>query len=248
MQDYHIHSYFSGDSESRIEDIIAKAKEMGIEHFIITDHVDDMQTRFALADTCKDRTLYRKTVREFGLPTGIEYSWDGTTERTTDLNDFDFAILSYHDEFELVDGKIDYLKYLRELYNIAAQVEGYTVLGHLDLPRRYDPKNRKFSKELYPELERLFKMLKEKGKGIEVNMRAIGMYGEPNPDWDILKLYHDCGCDILTIGSDAHVAKNVGKYIREGLERLKEIGFKHINVFENGKWIKKRITADLFLN
>ena len=71
MQDYHIHSYFSGDSESKIEEIIARAEALNIEHIIITDHVDDMQTSFALKDTCKDRTVYRNTVREFGLPTGL---------------------------------------------------------------------------------------------------------------------------------------------------------------------------------
>ncbi|HPJ89461.1 MAG TPA: PHP domain-containing protein [Thermotogota bacterium] len=241
MQDYHIHSYFSGDSESRIEDIIARARDMNIEYFIITDHVDDMQTPFALKDTCKDRTVCRQTMREFGLPTGIEYSWDGVTERTTDLNDFDFAILSYHDEFDIVDGKINYGKYLRELYEIASRIEGYNVLGHLDLPRRYDPSNRKFDRELYPELERLFELLKENGKGIEVNMSAIDMYGDPNPDWDIVKFYHDCGGEIITVGSDAHVARNVGKYISEGLERLKAIGFRYLDVFDKGKWVKKQI-------
>lgn len=241
MQDYHIHSYFSGDSESKIEEIIARAEALNIEHIIITDHVDDMQTSFALKDTCKDRTVYRNTVREFGLPTGIEYSWDGETERTTDLNAFDFAIMSYHDEFDVVDGKIDYLKYLRELYDIVTRVEGFTVLGHLDLPRRYDPAHRKFSKDLYPELERIFKMLKERGKGIEINMSAVGMYGDPNPDWDIVQLYYDCGGEVLTIGSDAHVAQNVGKGIVEGLEKLREIGFRYIDVFDHGKWTKKKI-------
>lgn len=241
MQDYHVHSYFSGDSQSRIEDIIEQSKKMGIEHLIITDHVDDMQTEFAKGDTIVNTAEYIQTMSKFSLPSGLEYSWDGKSPKTVDLKDFDFVILSYHCEFERENGQIRYDKYLEDFMKIISQVEAFNVIGHLDFPRRYDDKNRKFTPDLYDRINTLFKQLISRGKGIELNMAACSMYGEPNPDWDILQLYKDCGGDIITIGSDAHTADKVGKNINTGLKRMKEIGFDYVDVFDKGKWFKKKI-------
>ena len=241
MQDYHIHSYFSGDSQSRIEDIIEQSKKMGIEHLIITDHVDDMQTEFAKGDTIVNTQEYIQTMAKFGLAAGLEYSWDGETPQTVNLGDFDFVILSYHCEFTKENGQIRYDKYLDDFEKVITQVEDFTVIGHIDFPRRYDEENRKFTRDLYEKLIALFQNLINRGKGIELNMAAVSMYGEPNPDWDILQLYKDCGGDVITIGSDAHTADRVGKNISLGLKRLKETGFDYLDVFESGKWTKKKI-------
>src|SRR6056297_2265042 len=132
MQDYHIHSYFSGDSQSRIEDIIEQSKKMEIEHLIITDHVDDMQTEFANSDTIVNTCEYIETMAKFGLPAGLEYSWDGETPQTVHLSDYDFVILSYHCEFEMEDGLIRYDIYLDEFERIIEQVEDFKVIGHID--------------------------------------------------------------------------------------------------------------------
>lgn len=241
MQDYHVHSYFSGDSQSRIEDIIEQSRKMEIEHLIITDHVDDMQTEFAKGDTIVNTSEYIQTMAKFGLPAGLEYSWDGKTPQSVDLSDFDFVILSYHCEFTRENGLISYGKYLDDFEKIIAQVENFKVIGHIDFPRRYDEANRKFNGDLYGKLKDLFKNLVYRGKGIELNMAAISMYGEPNPDWDILQLYKDSGGDVITIGSDAHTAERVGKNITLGIKRLKEIGFDYLDIFEDGKWVKKPI-------
>ncbi len=241
MQDYHVHSYFSGDSQSRIEDIIEQSKKMGIEYLIITDHVDDMQTEFAKGDTIEDTQAYKQTMATFSLPSGIEYSWDGKTPKTVNLKDFDFVILSYHCDFIRENGQIRYDRYLEDFIRIIDQVEDFKVIGHLDFPRRYDENHRKFSHDLYDRIAELFKSLINRGKGIELNMAALSMYSEPNPDWDILQLYKDCGGEVITIGSDAHTAQRVGKNINLGLHRLKEMGFCYLDVFDKGKWTKKEI-------
>jgi len=241
MQDYHVHSYFSGDSQSPIEDIIETSRKMGIDYLIITDHVDDMQTEFAKGDTIVNTREYIQTMAGYGLPAGLEYSWDGKTPKTVDLSQFDFVILSYHCEFEKEKGQIKYDKYLEDFSKIIAQIDEFTVIGHLDFPRRYDDNNRKFDLDLYNMIKDLFKGLIHRGKGIELNMAAVSMYGEPNPDWDILQLYKDCGGEVITIGSDAHTPDKVGKNITLGLKRLKAIGFDYVDVFERGSWTKKKI-------
>ncbi|HQE49937.1 MAG TPA: PHP domain-containing protein, partial [Fervidobacterium sp.] len=40
IADYHLHSKYSPDSESDIEDIIEVSHEKNIEHIIITDHYE----------------------------------------------------------------------------------------------------------------------------------------------------------------------------------------------------------------
>ena len=99
MQDYHVHSFFSGDSESLIEDIIEQSKKLGIEYLIITDHVDDMQTEFAKGDTLVNPDEYRQTMSKFSIPSGLEYSWDGKTPKTVDLKEFDFVYKSVNNWF-----------------------------------------------------------------------------------------------------------------------------------------------------
>ena len=74
------------------------------------------------------------------------------------------------------------------------------------------------------------------GKGIEVNTSTLrSVVNETMPSVDILKLYHELGGTIITVGSDAHKSEDVGAGIRESIEVLKNIGFKNIYRFENRK-------------
>jgi len=76
----------------------------------------------------------------------------------------------------------------------------------------------------------------EDGKGIEVNTSSFA-YGldDLTPSRDILKLYYELGGKIITAGSDAHKAKDVGRHIKEIYNELKEIGFKEICTYEKMK-------------
>ena len=40
LHDQHVHSYYSFDSEQPIEEYLIKAKEIGLDYFILTDHCD----------------------------------------------------------------------------------------------------------------------------------------------------------------------------------------------------------------
>jgi len=59
------------------------------------------------------------------------------------------------------------------------------------------------------------------------------------PGLDVLKLYRKLGGEILTIGSDAHLAKDVGKGLAEAVELAKEAGFRFVTVFRERKpqWV-----------
>lgn len=91
-------------------------------------------------------------------------------------------------------------------------------------------------------IEEVLNNIIKAGKGIEVNTSTLrGVVNETMPSIDILKMYYDLGGRIITVGSDAHKAEDVGAGIRESIEVLKSIGFKEIYKFENRKPIAVEI-------
>ena len=52
------------------------------------------------------------------------------------------------------------------------------------------------------------------------------------PSYDILKLYHEWGGKIITIGSDSHKNEYLGACIEEAKEELRKIGFEYYCTFE----------------
>lgn len=236
--DYHIHSDFSPDSNAKIEDIIKSAKEKGIDNIIITDHYEVVKGEHSFKFDIEE---YRRTMEKYCLPVGVEFGWDGETEIDTDLKIFDFVILSCH-VFDRPATQESYKKYLERLLLILEKFDSFHVLGHLDFPRRYSENFTPFSKDLYPIIEEILKLIIKNGKGIEVNTDSMLKYGEPNPSYDILKLYKSLGGEFITIGSDAHEAKDVGNNIEKVSQILKELGFNYISIL-NGEWDMIKISC-----
>jgi histidinol-phosphatase (PHP family) len=51
------------------------------------------------------------------------------------------------------------------------------------------------------------------------------------PTPDLVKLYRECGGEIITLGSDSHIARDIGAGIKEGMEILEAAGFTHFTVY-----------------
>ncbi|MBT1247081.1 MULTISPECIES: PHP domain-containing protein [unclassified Thermosipho (in: thermotogales)] len=228
MIDYHLHSNFSADSTSSIDDILSMAGNLSI---IITDHYEavDGEESFKF-----DVEVYKREMRKRNLPIGVEFGWDGKGKIDIDLKDFDFVILSNHKKYDEKDRQKVYEKYLLDLYTFVKKIDDFHVLGHLDFPRRFSEGFEPFSKKLYPIIEDVLRLVLEKGKTIEVNTAGIFRYGEPNPSIDILKLFKKLGGKYVTIGSDAHKVEHVGRGIEKVYEILEEVGIKYLMVYENG--------------
>ena len=77
----------------------------------------------------------------------------------------------------------------------------------------------------------------EKGIALEVNTSGYSeKYGYMfYPDREVLQLYKELGGTLITIGSDAHVCKNIGMGFDAAMKLLKEIGFNEYCYFENGQ-------------
>lgn len=184
-----------------------------------------------------------------GLEFGIQTHTIPQFQKLFDNYDLDFVILSCHQVGDKEFWKQDFQKgktpdeynaeYYEEIYKVINNFKDYSILGHLDLIQRY---NKQFEGEVYPfeknkeVITKILKKVIEDGKGIEVNTSSFA-YGldDLTPSRDILKLYYELGGKIITAGSDAHKAKDVGRHVKEIYDELKEIGFKEICTYEKMK-------------
>ena len=111
----------------------------------------------------------------------------------------------------------------------------FQVLGHLTLPLRYINENygehMTFAHHM-DQVEEIFRTIIPKGLGIECNTNRGN---EPLPGADILRLYRRLGGEIITLGSDAHRPADVGCFIRQRQELLRECGFRYFTTFTGGK-------------
>lgn len=206
----------------------------------------DYPNYFKEIEELREKYKDKITIRQ-GLEFGVQVHTIKDFQKLFDKykEKFDFVILSCHqvndkefwtNEFQKGKSIDEYnAEYYEEIYRVMSRYSDYSILGHLDHIQRYNETIYPFEKSR----EIIVKILKkviEDNKGIEVNTSSF-RYGlkELTPERDILKLYHELGGKIITIGSDAHKAENVGEHIPYIQEELKKIGFIDICTFDKMK-------------
>lgn len=259
MYDFHIHSDFSLDSKTPMERIVKNAIEKNFKTICFTDHVDFEATEdkidllFRPLDYFRDinrvKYKYRDKIEilagvEIGMQPGLESRYDDFVEEY----DFDFVLMSIHtinrrDIFqdysssELSSSEI-ISRYYDELLHCVDVYDNYDVVGHIDFIDRYiDDKEVLERYDLYMnKIEKILKIIIDKGKGLEINTGGLRYrLNSPHPKPSILKLYKDLGGDLVTFGSDAHIAEHVGYEYKSSEKMLREMGFKYIYLFRNRK-------------
>lgn len=252
--DYHVHSNFSTDSKSSMEDMIKNAIDLGFKELCFTDHVDydvlgepfepNYKKYFDNITFLKDKYTNKISIKsgiEFGLQKQIidKCSYDAK------YNPFDFIICSlhsinkldlyYNSFFKNITQKEAYEAYYNELYTIVRNYKDYSVLGHLDLIKRYGDYDNILDDTLFSGvIEQILKQVIQDGKGIEINTSSF-RYNLPDltPSRYILNVYKDLGGEIITTGSDAHMTSQLGYKFNYIYSILKDIGFNYITTFNN---------------
>ena len=131
-------------------------------------------------------------------------------------------------------------EYADELIDLS-KLGFYDVMAHIGYTIRYmrrDGFNVAFDlKNFGDKTETILKNLIANGKGIEINCSGFHTenIGAPIPSEDILRLYKQLGGEIITVGSDAHRTEQAGRGLAEGLDMLRELGYKYYAVFKNRK-------------
>jgi len=255
MFDYHMHSTFSADCETPMEETVKSAIEKGLKEICFTEHIDyeypDKSIVFDIdipAYTKEIESLQEKYKAHIQIKKGVEIGVQphllNQYKRLLDREYFDFIICSMHttNKQDLHSGQFfnerhpeaAYQLYYEELLYCVTHFDEYNILGHLDLVKRYKALD---SNENFHDIIRdIFKTIIPKGKGIEVNASGFGYgLGTAMPSEDILQLYYDCGGEIITLGSDAHEARHVAFNFKQIIEQLESIGFKYIATYSNRK-------------
>lgn len=115
----------------------------------------------------------------------------------------------------------------------------FDALAHLSLPLRY-PKYRngidldlaRYREAIDPVLRRLA----GSGKALELNTSGLrGALGDTLPPLWVLRRFREVGGELVTVGSDAHRAADVGAGLPEALAMLEEAGFSHCAFYRGRK-------------
>jgi histidinol-phosphatase (PHP family) len=258
MYDYHTHTFFSDDSNAPMKDVIDTACRLGIKEIAVTDHYDPdfinrtfpfeldfeayHQAMNEAKETYKDRIKVLK-----GVEIGIQHG--ETIEKckaAANSFDYDFILGSFHfaEGYELHNGRFfegrsvedSYIAYYSYLRDCLLKFKDYDILGHINYIDRYT--ERIPDSSLYCDLvEDIFKNIIADGKGIEINTSSFryGMGERTTPSQKMLRLYKDLGGEIITIGSDAHRAKDVGCHLDTAVEMIKTAGIKYLATFDQRK-------------
>lgn len=149
---------------------------------------------------------------------------------------FDFIILSIHQvedkefwtqEFQEDRTQQEYnQRYYEEMLEVVRVYKDYSVLGYVDLIKRYNQAEIYPFEKVKPIIAEILKIVIADGKGIEVNTssRRYGL-ADSMPSAQLLSLYRELGGSIVTIGSDSHAPVHLGTYIEEAKQLLRDIGF-----------------------
>lgn len=260
--DYHMHTKFSDDCQESIDEIAKHAIKIGLEEICITDHVDygvkldkdawelsdktkkhnvDYENYFPYLLQAQEKYKDQLTIK-IGLEFGMQVHTVEAFQNLFDRSPLDFVILSCHEvedkefwtgEFQLGMEQTEYnQRYYQEILNLVRNYKDYSILGHLDLIQRYNDTIEPLENHIEIITEILKQVIKD-GKGIEINTSSE-RYGveDLTPEYKILELYHQLGGKVITVGSDAHKASDVGDRVQLSYDVLRKIGFTQITTFD----------------
>lgn len=259
FKDSHVHTIISHDGKSSIPEYIAEPKKKDIDEITFTEHYDiydGVETKLTTLDVEEYRRKYLALTKnsavktKFGIEIGLRPEAEQKIKAMTSAHNFDFIIGSSHItcgkdismDSSFFDGLTPYqarMKYFNEVLENINIFDDFDVYGHLDYVVRYGGYKCDYAKHIrYAEysdiLDEILKSLIKKDKGIEINSSGIrNQLGAPHPNLDIVQRFIDLGGKIITMGSDAHVAEDLGKHFHIVRELLKRRGVVRIAVYNN---------------
>lgn len=255
--DYHMHSSFSNDSKTDMEDMIKKSINLGLKEICFTDHVDydldadddwgiDYNKYFDKIKFFQNKYSDKISIKQ-GIEFGLQEQIIDKCSKEANMYPFDFIICSMHaiNRSDLYFGNFfkdktqheAYEIYFTKLYSIIKNYKDYSVLGHLDLVKRYGNYDKLLDDKLFSDIiEAILKQAIHDGKGIEINTSCY-RYNLPDltPSRYILNMYKDLGGEIITTGSDSHNPSQIAHQFDYIYSYLKDIGFEYVCKFNKMK-------------
>jgi histidinol-phosphatase (PHP family) len=264
LVDYHVHTSFSSDSPTPMEEQCRAAIVNGIQHIAFTEHEDynpidpcsffyDYPSYVKEIERCR-KIFHGQLVIRSGIEIGEPHRFPTLAAKALGQHEWDFVLGSLHflsstvnslaPEFasHLGDWRKSFAAYFTEMIALAHEGD-FDVLAHIDYPARYnrDAFPNYDIREFEPVISDVLREIIRRGKGIEINTAPMRWGNNPNPPECVIRWYRELGGEILTVGSDAHVTKHVGFKIDESLNIARRAGFTHIATFKGRKPTFERI-------
>ena len=260
--DYHLHSSFSGDSDTPMEEMILRGIEMGLTRMCFTEHhdfdypvTDPVSTPEGMFELNPDSYLYdflklkEKYADQISLYFGVELGMQPHLSKENaafaKAHDYDFIIASSHvcngkdpyypSFYENRTQEEAYLEYFESILQNLKAYSNFDVYGHLDYVVRYGPqKDEGYSYEVYCDIfDRILERLISMEKGIELNTAGLAKgMRDANPCIGVIRRYRKLGGEIITVGSDAHDPKQIAYAFDRAADILKDCDFKYYTTFE----------------
>lgn len=248
MIDFHTHTAASFDCDAPLATMADAALSAGLSGIAVTDHADlppyataeevwqtvnmSWQAATEVAATYADRLHILR-----GLELGEPLFDAALAREILSAHPYDFVLGSVHAvrgeedfyywDFSKRDIAFELTRYFDEVLE-TVQFGGFHALAHLTYPLRYMPP------ELRPTdfspwkatLDAIFHALVQKNIALEVNTAGLrNGFGATQPDEQLLRQYAACGGQLVTVGSDAHRAEDVGADVAATAANLRQMGF-----------------------
>ena len=260
--DIHMHSSFSEDSDTPMQEMVSAAMKKGLSGICFTEHMDleyppcsspanaqafEADPDAEYKEILRLRSLHPSIRIGFGLEFGMQERLSGRFHEIAARFPLDFILASQH-----LVGRLDpYFpeawegrtrgemveSYYTEMLSNLKTMQDWDSLAHMDYIIRYIPdrKNDVYDSMRYhgDVIDEILRYVIAEGKCLEVNTAGYRHgLGQPNPSPAILKRYRELGGRYITVGADAHKPEQIAYAYDQALRLLRSLGFDTVCVFE----------------
>ena len=227
-----MHSSFSADSDTSMEDMIREAICRGLTGICFTEHLDPDYPPTPDNEIFElDLDGYRKTL--FRLRE--KYQKELQIGSSHVVHGYDPY---YKEYFKGREESACYREYFESILENLHAFSEMDVYGHIDYIVRYGPnQNKYYTYERYQDIiDEILRTVIARGRGIELNTGGFHYgLGEPNPCRAVIRRYRELGGEIITVGADAHGPEKIAYDFDKAAAILADCGFKYYTVFQNRK-------------
>lgn len=242
--DFHLHTKYSPDADPQatFQGYLERAKEIGIERLAFTDHLDIDPANPLFSKRIDYDRYFPELERvigasDIGIERGIELGYQRHVAAETNAflaaHRFDFVILSVHylekkdlHSGEYYEGKTKeeaYRRYFEACLDAVYTIDRFDVFGHLDHIARYGDYGDYDYLEYRDAIDAVLIALIERGRGIEINTSGYRHLGRPYPKKEVIERFLELGGKRITIGSDAHRTKDLGRDFDRAKNELRDL-------------------------
>ena len=255
--DYHVHTEFSNDCDVPMQVQCQSALRAGVAQIAFTEHEENNPKEYMPfsfnhtayhAEVERCRALFRdQLIIRAAIEISEPHRYAAAAERVLCDYPWDYVLGSLHwltpdintnsaDFFNgFGDWRESFRAYFREMLEMVRYGD-FDILAHLDYPVRYSARYCDGAydiREYEAEIRAVLRVLIERGKGIEINTGSLRKrLLDPCPPQVVVDWYHELGGTILTLGSDAHRAQDVGAGLAHALGMARSAGFTQLAVYE----------------